>query len=103
MAFGAANPMLFRLMFSRGNRIEASKVGARRTIAAVDAAIPDASAEVKMRMSDFAWATVHGFISLVLESQIGDAESARALKARGLAIAVGDGGDRDAGRRRART
>jgi len=29
---------------------------------------------------------VHGFIGLVLESQIGGAESARALKARGLAI-----------------
>ena len=85
MAFGAANPMLFRLMFSQ-ERTEASKVVREAHYAAVAAAIPDASAEVKIRMSDFAWATVHGFIGLVLESQIGGADSARALKARGLAI-----------------
>ena len=36
-------------------------------------------------MADFAWATVHGFITLVLEGQIGEGESPRALKARGLA------------------
>jgi AcrR family transcriptional regulator len=85
MAFAAANPMLFRLMFSQ-ERTEASKVVREAHFATIAAAIPDASAEVKTRMSDFAWATVHGFIGLVLESQIGGAESARALKARGLAI-----------------
>ncbi len=86
MAFAAANPMLFRLMFSR-ERTEAAKVVREAHFATVAAAIPDASAEVKIRMSDFAWATVHGFISLVLESQIGGAEiGAQALKARGLAI-----------------
>ena len=36
-------------------------------------------------MSDFAWATVHGFITLVLDGQIGESESSRALKARSLA------------------
>ena len=55
-------------------------------VAAVDAVIPAASAEVRKRMADFAWATVHGFITLVLDSQIGESESSRALKARSLAI-----------------
>jgi hypothetical protein len=36
-------------------------------------------------MSDFAWATIHGFINLVLEGQIGESESSRALKARSMA------------------
>lgn len=85
MAFAAANPMLFRLMFSQ-ERTEASKVVREAHFAAVAAAIPNASAEVKIRMSDFAWATVHGFIGLVLESQIGGTDSSRALKARGMAI-----------------
>ncbi|CAN5665418.1 hypothetical protein BH10PSE6_BH10PSE6_46030 [soil metagenome] len=85
MAFAAANPMLFRLMFSQ-ERTEASKVVREAHFAAVAAAIPNASAEVKIRMSDFAWATVHGFIGLVLESQIGGADSSRALNARGMAI-----------------
>ncbi len=77
--------MLFRLMFSQ-ERNEAAKVVREAHFAVVAAAIPDASPELQIRMSDFAWATVHGFIGLVLESQIGGAESARALKARGLAI-----------------
>lgn len=85
MAFAAANPMLFRLMFSQ-ERTEASKVVREAHFAAVAAAIPNASAEVKIRMSDFAWATQHGFIGLVLESQIGGTDSSRALKARGMAI-----------------
>lgn len=85
MAFAAANPMLFRLMFSQ-ERTEAAKVVREAHFATVAAAIPDASAEMQARLSDFAWATVHGFIGLVLESQIGGAESAKALKARGLAI-----------------
>jgi AcrR family transcriptional regulator len=85
MAFAAANPMLFRLMFSQ-ERTEASKVVREAHFAAIAAAIPNASAEVKVRMSDFAWATVHGFIGLVLESQIGGTDSSRALKARGMAI-----------------
>src|SRR5215469_7205745 len=53
--------------------------------AAVEAVIPQASGEVKERMVDFAWAAVHGFITLVLEGQLGEKDSARALKARGLA------------------
>lgn len=85
MAFAAANPMLFRLMFSQ-ERTEASKVVREAYFATIAGAIPGASEELRMRMSDFAWATVHGFIGLVLESQIGGAESAKALKARGLAI-----------------
>lgn len=85
MAFAAANPMLFRLMFSQ-ERTEASRVVREAHFAAVAAAIPNASAEAKIRMSDFAWATQHGFIGLVLESQIGGTDSSRALKARGMAI-----------------
>jgi AcrR family transcriptional regulator len=85
MAFAAAHPMLFRLMFSQ-ERTEASKIVREAHFAAIAAAIPQASAETKARMSDFAWATVHGFIGLVLESQIGGAESARALKTRSVAI-----------------
>jgi hypothetical protein len=77
--------MLFRLMFSQ-ERTEAAKVVRDAHFEAIAAAIPEASSEMQARMSDFAWATVHGFIGLVLESQIGGAESARALKARGLAI-----------------
>ena len=46
---------------------------------------PQASGDVKERMVDFAWAAVHGFITLVLEGQLGEQDSSRALKARGLA------------------
>ena len=63
----------------------AAKAARELHFAAIEAAIPRATAEVKSRMSDFAWATVHGFITLVLESQIGESESSRALKARSLA------------------
>ena len=85
MAFAAAHPMLFRLMFSQ-ERTEAAKVVREAHFAAISAAIPNAPAETRIRMSDFAWATVHGFIGLVLESQIGSAETARALKTRSVAI-----------------
>jgi len=92
MAFAAANPMLFQLMFSKeANRVEtpalqaAAKAAFRLHQGAVDAVIPRSSAEVKERMVDFAWASVHGFITLVLEGQIGENESSRALKARGMA------------------
>lgn len=85
MAFAAAHPMQFRLMFSE-ERTEAAKVVREAFFATVADAIPEASEAMKVRMSDFAWATVHGFIGLVLESQIGAAESSRALKARSLAI-----------------
>jgi AcrR family transcriptional regulator len=92
MAFAAANPMLFRLMFNRETDdfetpalAEAAKAARELHFSAVDAAIPRASAEVKARMSDFAWATFHGFITLVLEGQIGENESSRALKTRSLA------------------
>jgi AcrR family transcriptional regulator len=93
MAFAAAHPMLFRLMFNREtDRFEtpaltaASKSAREMHYAAVEAALPRASKEVKVRMSDFAWATVHGFITLLLERQIGEGDSSRALKARGLAM-----------------
>ncbi len=92
MAFAAANPMLFRLMFNRESDdletpalLAAAKASRELHFAAVEAAIPNAPAEVKVRMSDFAWATFHGFIILVLEGQIGEGESSRALKARSLA------------------
>ena len=92
MAFGAAHPVLFQLMFSReANRFEtpalvaATKSAYHLHRAAVEAVIPQASGEVKERMVDFAWASVHGFITLVLEGQLGEKDSPRALKARGLA------------------
>jgi AcrR family transcriptional regulator len=92
MAFAAAHPALFQLMFDReASRFEtpglaaAAKDAYHLHLAAVDAVIPAASAEVRKRMADFAWATVHGFITLVLEGQIGEGESGRALKARSLA------------------
>ena len=92
MAFAAANPVLFQLMFSReANRFEASELAQAAKSAyhlhreAVEAVIPQASGDVKERMVDFAWASVHGFITLVLEGQLGEKDSSRALKARGLA------------------
>jgi AcrR family transcriptional regulator len=92
MAFAAANPMLFQLMFSKeANRVETPALGAAARdayqlhLAAVEAVIPRAATEVRRRMADFAWSTVHGFITLVLEGQIGEEDSSRALKARGLA------------------
>lgn len=92
MAFAAANPVLFQLMFSReANRFEtpalakAAKTAYHLQREAVEAAIPQASGEVKDRMTDFAWSSVHGFITLVLEGQLGERDSSRALKARGLA------------------
>ena len=93
MAFAAANPVLFQLMFSReANRLEVAEGAAeirRLQAAAVDAALQSADAqvsgEVRQRMTDFAWATMHGFITLVLEGEIGGRDSSRGLKARGLA------------------
>jgi AcrR family transcriptional regulator len=92
MAFAAAHPALFQLMFTRESNsfetpalLEAAKTAYHLHVAAVEAVIPKASSEVKERMVDFAWASVHGFITLVLEGQIGDGISARALKARSLA------------------
>jgi AcrR family transcriptional regulator len=93
MAFAAANPMLFQLMFNReANRFEtpalaaAAKAAYHLQVEAVEAAIPKASGEVKERMADFAWSSVHGFITLVLEGQIGERDSSRALKARSLGV-----------------
>ncbi len=93
MAFAAAHPVLFQLMFSReGNGFEtpalaeASRSAYRLLREAVEAAIPHASGEVKDRMADFAWASVHGFITLVLEGQLGSQDSSRALKARSMAV-----------------
>ncbi len=93
MAFAAGNPALFQLMFSReANRLEtpalavAAEAVRNLHAAAVEAAIPHASGEIKQRMTDFAGASVHGFISLLLDGQIGSKDSSRALKARGLAL-----------------
>jgi len=93
MAFAAGNPALFQLMFSReANRLDtpalAAAAEAVRNLhaAAVEAAIPHASGEIKQRMADFAGASVHGFISLLLDGQIGGKDSSRALKARGLSL-----------------
>ena len=62
MAFAAANPVLFQLMFSReANRFEAPALAEAAKAAyhlqreAVEAVIPQASGEVKERMADFAW------------------------------------------------
>jgi AcrR family transcriptional regulator len=93
MAFAAGNPALFQLMFSReANRLDtpalAEAAGAVRQLqaAAVEAVIPHASGEIKQRMVDFAGASIHGFISLLLDGQIGGKDSSRALKARGLSL-----------------
>jgi AcrR family transcriptional regulator len=93
MAFAAANPILFQLMFSKeANSVETPQLEAAARsayqlhLAAVDAVIPKAPADLRRRMADFAWSTVHGFITLVLEGQIGEGESGRALKARGMAM-----------------
>jgi hypothetical protein len=92
MAFAAAHPALFQLMFTReASRFEtpglaaAAKQSYHSLLAAVEAVIPSASPEVRKRLADFAWSTVHGFITLVLEGQIGEGDSPRALKARSLA------------------
>src|SRR5689334_12695628 len=67
MAFAAANPVLFQVMFSReANRFEtpvlqdAAKSAYHLHREAVEAVIPQASGDVKERMVDFAWASVHG-------------------------------------------
>ena len=93
MAFAAGNPALFQLMFSReANRLDTPALAAAaekvRTLhaAAVEAVIPHASGEIKQRMTDFAGASVHGFIGLLLDGQIGGKDSSRALKARGLSL-----------------
>jgi len=93
MAFAAGNPALFQLMSSReANRLDtpalaaaADKVRALHA-AAVEAVIPHASGEIKQRMADFTGASVHGFISLLLDGQIGGKDSSRAVKARGLSL-----------------
>jgi AcrR family transcriptional regulator len=81
MAFAAANPMMFELMFHR----TADRKGPPAIAAAVAAVIPQASPEVRAEMVDFAWSTVHGFITLVLEGWIGANDSSSNLKARSLA------------------
>lgn len=93
MAFAAAHPVLFQLMFSReANRFEtpalaeAARAAYRLQRAAVEAVIPQAPPEVQERMVDFARATVHGFITLLLEGQLGEQDSSQALKARSLAL-----------------
>ena len=66
---------------------EAGAGGIRRLQAAiVEEMLADASGEVRQRMVDFAWASMHGFITLVLEGEIGGRDSSRALKSRGLAV-----------------
>jgi AcrR family transcriptional regulator len=77
MAFAAANPAL--------GLAAAAKQAYHLQLAAVDAVVPSASAEARKRLADFAWSTMHGFITLVLEGQIGEGDSPRALKARSLA------------------
>ncbi|MFO1085895.1 MAG: TetR/AcrR family transcriptional regulator [Reyranellaceae bacterium] len=93
MAFAAANSALFQLMFSlEADQFEAPALAESAKAAhqlhreAIEAIIPGASADVKERMADFAWASVHGFITLVLEGRIGEKDSPRTLKARGLAV-----------------
>ena len=92
MAFAAANPTLFQLMFSReANHIEAKAgdegaASLRPLLAAIlDDVLAEASDEVRQQAADFAWSTMHGFITLVLEGEIGGGDSSKALKARGLA------------------
>jgi AcrR family transcriptional regulator len=93
MAFAAGNPALFQLMFSReANHLETPPLTAAAAsvrqlqVGAIEAVIPHASGEIKQRMADFSGAAVHGFISLLLDGQIGGKDSSRALKARGLSL-----------------
>jgi AcrR family transcriptional regulator len=96
MAFAAANPVLFQLMFSQeavrlevtGSNGAADGVEAVRGLlaSAVEETLGHASGEVRQRMVDFAWGIMHGFITLVLEGGIGGRDSSRALKTRGLAV-----------------
>ena len=106
MAFAAAHPALFQLMFNReASRFEtpglaaAAKQAYHFQLAAVDAVIPKAPAEMRKRMADFAWATVHGFITLVLEGQIGEGEFAARAQGQEHGDAGRDGRDGGAGRR----
>ncbi|WP_422014129.1 TetR/AcrR family transcriptional regulator [Reyranella sp.] len=92
MAFAAANPTLFQLMFSReANHIEPKEgdVGAesvrRLLVAVIGHVVGDAGDDVRQQGADLAWGTMHGFITLVLEGEIGRRDSSRTLKARGLA------------------
>lgn len=92
MAFAAANPVLFQLMFNReANRFESDELAAAAKhahdlqVEAVDAVIPKSAPDVKKHMVDFAWASVHGFITLVLEGQIGRDDKPQTLKARSMA------------------
>jgi AcrR family transcriptional regulator len=85
LAFAAAHPMLFELMFQRPPQGIGEKRPPAPFAEAVAAVIPQAPAETRLQMVDFAWATVHGFIVLVLEGRIGHGDSSRGLKARSLA------------------
>src|SRR5258705_6396613 len=65
MAFAAAHPVLFQLMFSReANRFETPALAAAAKTAyhqhreAIEAVIPQASGEGRERMGDFAWAAL---------------------------------------------
>lgn len=81
MAFAAAHPALFRLMFEREMDAMAAPFAA-----AVEAVLPEATAETRARMADFAWSTVHGFIMLVLGGRIGSDATSQELKATSLAL-----------------
>jgi AcrR family transcriptional regulator len=92
MAFAAANPTLFQLMFSReANHIEPKEgdegaESVRRLLASVvDDVIGEVADDTRQQAADLAWATMHGFITLVLEGEIGRRDSSRTLKSRGLA------------------
>jgi AcrR family transcriptional regulator len=92
MAFAAANPTLFQLMFSReANHIEPREgdegpENVRRLLEGVlDEVIADGADDIRQQAADLAWSTMHGFITLVLDGEIGRRDSSRALKARGLA------------------
>lgn len=92
MAFAAVNPTLFQLMFSReANHIEPREgdegaESVRSLLATVlDDVIGDSAEPVRQQAADLAWATMHGFITLVLEGEIGRRDSSKTLKARGLA------------------
>ncbi len=82
IAFAAAHPMLFQLMF-HGDTPHQPPLGLTDGVAAV---IPHASGDVKARMADFAWSTVHGFVVLLLDGHVGASDSSRALKSRSLAL-----------------
>jgi len=90
VGFATTNGAVFGLMFNREARAFRSERLARaggeaygRLVSAVEALIPAADPATQAAMADFAWASVHGLATLVLQGQLDrGGASARLLKRR---------------------